>query len=265
MPPMDAQEIIAFLNQPPDDLLSAIEGIDNRADVTLLFGAERRLRHRPAILDALDAHGTTLGGGDVALRLAETEADVANMVVSLARSRPVADPLPEEWGEEDLYPVPSAEDFVDERTGRIWDFMEAPDLEQIAEILFERFPMELRIARPVDIKYLWRAHATKAKGRVRLGTCQRSNGLSAFWSGTEFIIIVAADEAERLQLTYTTAQAIVFHELKHIGLNDNWETTIVGHDVETFVDELRLFPGWHEALKPITLQPNLPGFGGSAK
>lgn len=256
---MDAEQILGMLAAA--DVVEQVHGVTSREELTVLYGAERRTRFRPDVLDAITERSAQLGGGDVIVALSTAEAEVESLVKSLAMSRPSAQPLRTSLALDDPYPVPAPERFEDPRTGRWWTFMEAPDLDEIAQRLMREFPTELRMAQPFDVKFLWRAKGSKVKGQPVWATTQLTGGLNAYFAGTDFIILVAADSVGSHSFTFDQVRALVFHELKHIGVDpDSYRPKTVGHDVEMFYDELRHFPRWRDALKPIDLQRELPGF-----
>lgn len=107
----------------------------------------------------------------------------------------------------------------------------------------------------VDIRYLWRRKASSSKGKKVVGKCSKIGPRERHFAGNADIVIeVAADEARARKMTQWELEAVVYHELKHIGVECDEETGditigIVGHDVELFADEVMHYGLWRTELE----------------
>lgn len=143
---------------------------------------------------------------------------------------------PEQVKAESLYPIPS-EAALD------GEFTPAPDLERIATDLLSRHAL---IATDYRLIYLWKDKGGKSKGRATLGKCTKPSGLLAHFADTDFVIWLAADHLRSNAATHREVEAVVFHELQHVGETEADEekgtepdAAIVGHEFEGFFAELR--------------------------
>lgn len=113
------------------------------------------------------------------------------------------------------------------------------------------------------IVFLWKRQGGKTKGKVTLGKCQKPSGILAYFAASDFIIWVAADHARENQLTNWQMEALVFHELKHcdVDYDDKGELKLAinPHDLEAFVDEVRIYGAWKSDIERMAgaFQPTL--------
>ncbi|HLJ26575.1 MAG TPA: putative metallopeptidase [Candidatus Angelobacter sp.] len=153
------------------------------------------------------------------------------------------------------FPVPSKHDF--EVQG---DWIQASGCEKIAKALIES---RASLAPLVDanIAYLWKASGGSRKGKVILGTCQRPSGLLRYFSAMDFVIWFGADNCRDSALDYWQMEALVFHELKHAGMEDEVPVSLP-HDFEGFAEEIRLYGLWKRDIvgiaKAVTESLKLP-------
>lgn len=116
-------------------------------------------------------------------------------------------------------------------------FIDAPELARVADDLIERHN-RFTAHNGLHIAYLWKAKGGKTNGSLTLGKCQKPSGLLAFYSEVDFVIWLAADHINDLMLSPKQIEALVFHELSHIGFNDKAEPEIRNHDWAGFVGEI---------------------------
>lgn len=161
-----------------------------------------------------------------------------SQIAQLARSygRPTADPLPADLGARDLFPVPRDIDFV--RAGV--EYLEAPDLEAIVEELIEKWP-ELKGLRHLRLRLLW-----KQKGSVdAMARCSKASGFWGHLADVDFVIWAGAREVRGSFLTREQVEALLYHELSHIGFSEQGDVPrVVKHDAEVFYAEFRRYGVW---------------------
>lgn len=135
---------------------------------------------------------------------------------------------------DDLYPTPSAGRFTES------EFIEATDLEAMADLLIEKWP-ELRFIEGVRVRYLWKQ---KASGRAQ-AKCTKASGFWRRLADVDFVIWMGADICRALFYTREQVEALLYHELRHIGWDDEkGEPVSVDHDQEVFFDEFRRYGLW---------------------
>lgn len=103
--------------------------------------------------------------------------------------------------------------------------------------------------RQASVDYLWRGKGSTRGGKLVLGKTQRPSGLLKLYSKADFVIILAADHCRNQKLDEDQLEALLFHELLHIGSDDEGEPTLVAHDVEAFVEEIKEYGLWKSDLK----------------
>ena len=142
------------------------------------------------------------------------------------------------------YMPPGPTAFIGE-DGGIREFVEARDLDAGVTRLIEAHPKELALLRQLTIVCLWRAKGGKSNGKRVLGQTKRLTGLERYLSGmmddepVDFVIWLAVDH-----LSYRSdngIEAVLFHELCHIGADDKGKPCIVPHDWAGFAREIELY------------------------
>lgn len=149
--------------------------------------------------------------------------------------------------------VPADDDFPEDDP-----FLNARPVEALARQLIEDWP-ELRHIRETTVAYLWKRKGGKSKGALVFGKCSPLSGVAKHGMETDFAIWLAADHCRDAAFGAEQFEALVYHELKHIGYvvdedesSDTYgEMTIkaVGHDVEGFFDEIRRYGAWTQPLR----------------
>ena len=142
------------------------------------------------------------------------------------------------------YRVPAASAFVGDDDETV-DFLPAGDLARGAAKLRERFPEDLAHLAGVEVVYLWKAAGGKSGGKNVLGKTTKLAGLARFLSGADdgvpvdFVVWLAADH---LALRSDSGiEAVLFHELCHIGTDDEGRPVVRQHDWAGFAREIELF------------------------
>jgi len=148
---------------------------------------------------------------------------------------------------DDLYPVPSAQKFVDEDA----EYLHAPDLQEIGEAIIDKMGGFGYLA-GLNLVFLWKDKGGKSHGKAILGRCQRPKGLLAKFCAADFIIVLSADNHRLFKSTRYQVEACVFHELCHTDLDNSEdipEPRLVPHDYEGFCREVELYGAWRPDLE----------------
>jgi hypothetical protein len=134
-------------------------------------------------------------------------------------------------------------------------YSEVPEVEKMAETVIDQYGDTLQdvYGQPCRIKYL----SKNSKKSQFLGKCCKASG---FWKHlTDFDYVIIVWETFWKNATELEKKALLFHELKHIKLEEK-ETpegdieikwSLAKHQVELFVSELELFGAWHEPLDEV--------------
>lgn len=141
---------------------------------------------------------------------------------------------------EEPFAIPVAHEFGDE------DWLFAERIAPIAEELIANYPCFQGLER-LSIVYLWKRKGPE-KPRRLLGKCQRPTGLLHYFCKADFVIWLAANNCQGL--TAWQIEALVFHELKHAGLDDDGPV-LVPHDWEGFAEEIERYGLWKRDIEPI--------------
>lgn len=132
---------------------------------------------------------------------------------------------------EDLYPVPQASRFMED------DYLEASDLEAMADAIIERWP-ELAHIRHVRVRYLWKSDGS---GRAQA----RTTRASGFWRRLADVDVVVWLGAKPMRSQFYTREQVegsLYHELCHIGWDsEKARVELIDHDAEIFFAEFRRY------------------------
>lgn len=127
----------------------------------------------------------------------------------------------------------------------------------LAEDLIRKYHPRLEDAR---IAIAFQDEATKKNGRLELANTSKVQPKSQPFMEYDFLVVVAEDEWT--DLSSNAREALIDHELSHMGGNssDGWK--IRHHDIEEFREVLERHGAWNaglsEDLRSI-MQPGLPG------
>lgn len=166
-----------------------------------------------------------------------TAEKIAGLVDALLPKRPRLEDL----DDADAYPVPEDEDFIEGTLEH--EFIDAPDLEQIARTLIldhEMIPPQM-----FRVRYLWRREET---GNA-VGKTIKATGPLKHMTGADWVIWCAADTPRMGGWTLKQIRALVYHELLHIGMTDKGKPSARKHDAEVFREEIAEFGLWDDRLK----------------
>jgi len=252
-------EILRVLAGEERDVLARLEEVTDHLTLVALHLAERQKgRRRKPVLQAIEARGLALELAPVNVAAAHLQEDVVRAVAGMQLARPEASPLDRDLLPDEIYPTPADYEFVDDETGRAWDYMRAPDLAGIAADVLQEQTALLQPALDFSIQFLWKRTGGESGGNAVLGRCVKFSGLSAFFANDEFLIWVAADHARDYGLTRHQVEALLFHELKHVDRSERYTPKTRGHEVEMFIDEVRVYGAWKADLRRMVEQLRLP-------
>lgn len=127
------------------------------------------------------------------------------------------------------------------------DFLEAPAIETIADMLRERH----NLPEGITFAYRWKRKGGKSADKAVLGKCVKLSGPAKHFAGVQFLIWLAADHCRDLKLDQGQYVNRIYHELLHAGVEideDTFdETPIVrGHDFEEFAAVVRDYGLWND-------------------
>jgi len=149
-----------------------------------------------------------------------------------------------------MFNIPDKADFDGKQ------FLDAPDLKTVGEVLIEKYEADFAHLNDANIIYLWKESGGETGGRATLGKCIRPTGLAAYFAApdaganVDYIIWAAADHLRDNRANYRTVNALIFHELKHTYWEDG-KLIVVGHEFEGFAREIEEFGMWQGAIKRI--------------
>jgi hypothetical protein len=132
------------------------------------------------------------------------------------------------------------------------EFLPAPSIAKIGAKLIDKWP-ELDALEDLTIKYEWKKGGTQGE-KATLGKCTKVSGLAQYYSDADFVIWIAADNCRDMEITDAQVEALVYHELKHISVEEDEQTgepilAVRPHDVEMFYDEIIRYGLWKDDLK----------------
>ena len=151
---------------------------------------------------------------------------------------------------DEAYPVP-------ELSG---EFTAAPDLAEIGYLLMKK---KLMLPEAVTVDFLWKLRGGKTPGK-----CIPLKGLAGYYGEADYAVWVAADHVDNLPYSRYMVEALLFHELKHIDVEDDEDGGVkLGsreHEIEAFRDEIEMYGFWRQdrAAFARVVQRMLPGWDG---
>lgn len=122
--------------------------------------------------------------------------------------------------------------------------------ERLAEKLAERYDSKFGLLRDLKITYLWQAKGGKSNGQAVYGKCQKPAGLLRHYTRSDIVIALAANWALGAALTRFQIEAILFHELLHIQIDEETGAiSLRGHDIAEFAEGVEEYGFWHAGLR----------------
>ncbi len=131
------------------------------------------------------------------------------------------------------------------------DFLDAPDLERIADELQEHYELKFNMWPSLHIDFRWKLKGGKRAGQATFGKCQKTSGLLKHYSDRDFVIWLAADHCREGELTRFQVEALPFHEMLHVNTNDDGRAMLRGHDRELFCEEIEEYGLWEQNLQNV--------------
>jgi hypothetical protein len=129
-------------------------------------------------------------------------------------------------------------------------------LHKRALLLIERHPDDLEHLETMTLGFLWKLKGGKSRGRPVLGRCVKPDPLLKHFSGSTFLIWLAADHVLAARYRDREIEALLFRQLLAAGVAEPDEdtgrgggATLVPPDVEAYAAELRVYGLWEAKLK----------------
>ena len=145
-----------------------------------------------------------------------------------------------------LFTIPQDDEFEDK------SFMVAPALEAVGSLLIYE-NSKFSFLKGVDILYCWKRDGGKSNNKIVLGKIGKINPRERFLCDDkyQFLMWIAADHTRQGQFTEFQMEALVFHELCHLGKMANGEIVLLAHDFEGFAAELEAYGLWKSDLRQL--------------
>lgn len=172
-----------------------------------------------------------------------------------------------------LYPIPTEDTFEAENDA---DYLPAFDLEAIADALIADSP-EFGFLRKYAIGYLWKRNGATKNQKVTLGQCSKAPPKVRFYAKVTFLIEISANHCRDARLTNRQMEALIYHEISHcfevVTKKGDIKPGIIGHDLEMFFNEYRIYGTWHPMLgeaervfrqEELTFEPADPATAGES-
>lgn len=137
------------------------------------------------------------------------------------------------------------------------DFIPSAALTERAAVLAKRHRALLGHYEGLSVLFLWKRTGGKSKGKGVFGKTVKPSGLLKHFAQTEFVIWLAADHCREARYGDREIEALLFHEMNHIGMSDEDEDgnpsvpVLVPHDVEMFRAEVEVYGLWDEQLRDV--------------
>lgn len=144
------------------------------------------------------------------------------------------------------FPVPPDEAFGDEDA-----YLDSEPLNVVLNALIETRGAYAHL-QAERLLALWKRKGGKSEGGPALAKATKPSGLLAHFADYTWVIWVGADYARDLHLTAWQMEALLAHELRHCGENeDTGKPEYVGHDVETFAADIVEYGLWRQELEQL--------------
>ena len=137
------------------------------------------------------------------------------------------------------------------------DFIPSAALTERAMALARRHRGLLGHYEGLSVLFLWKRTGGKSKGKGVFGKTVKPSGLLKHFAQTEFVIWLAADHCREARYGDREIEALLFHEMNHIGMSDEDDEgnpsvpVLVPHDVEMFRSEVEVYGLWDEQLRDV--------------
>lgn len=143
--------------------------------------------------------------------------------------------------------VPATLDFGNDA------FFGSEDLRELGGDLIEMHPGILGHLADVEIAYLWKKSGGKKSGALIFGKTMKPSGVLTVFTTAQAVIWLAADHVVDAAYTQRQIEALLFHEMQHIGVEEDDETgtqkiVMRGHDAELFFHDVKVYGAWEAML-----------------
>lgn len=144
------------------------------------------------------------------------------------------------------------------------EYMVSPELRRVGEALLDHYTdttfqhIHENLGGMPSFAWLWRAKGGKSGGNDVLAKITAPSGLARFYAGVDFVIWVGLDNLRALEPQRWQVEALLYHELLHIGAIENVDKrtgeiyfeslTLKGHDAELFIEEVTRYGMWRNNL-----------------
>lgn len=141
-----------------------------------------------------------------------------------------------------LYPVPGESDF----NGA--SFLADPALKSLAYKLIGEYT-EINHLKflPQGVDCYWQLKGATTGGKHVQGKCVKPTGLLAHLAHADFIVLMTVSDCQGY--TRHQVEALLYHELRHMGRDDQGKLRYVSHDVEAFGSEIARYGWWMPDLR----------------
>lgn len=148
----------------------------------------------------------------------------------------------------DEFPVPADIAFND-ADGRSTAFLDAPTLKAIAERLIAQNDSTFEHVGRLTIRYLWKKKGGTTDGKPVWGFAARPGPLLQHFVKTDFLVVLPADHLRAGKATWLQVEALIYHQLCHVRVNDEGRPAIAAHDFEGFTAEVGRYGLWQGSLR----------------
>lgn len=145
--------------------------------------------------------------------------------------------------------VPAELDFGDDA------FFPSPELLEMAGDLIELHDDILGHLASLEIAYFWKKTGGKRGGKGVYGKAIKPSGLLTAFTQADAVIWLAADHVAEAEYTPRQIEALLFHEMQHVGVeepedeDDERKIVMRPHDVELFLEDVKTYGAWDDLLR----------------
>ena len=117
-------------------------------------------------------------------------------------------------------------------------------------------PENFRFLTGIRVAIVFRETNPRQKGREAAAKIKVASSLEQCLTGDDVIIVVGLPAWMRYDDRQRTA--LMDHELRHLAETDKGALTTIGHDLECFTENVRLYGRWNDGLAKEIAQLALP-------
>lgn len=142
--------------------------------------------------------------------------------------------------------VPSERDFTNQAT----DYLAADDLDALAETIIAARP-GLDWLSDVTIAYFWKRRGGRQGGKANAGSCRRCDKLQRHLLAADLVVWLAADHCRGQCFDARQIEALLHHQLRHVGRDGKGRPSVRGHDAEFFLSDIQEYGAWSRDLQGV--------------